>query len=301
MLLLFVTALAAAEEVFAQGLTPEQRTQMHVERLVQYDPVFRQSGALEWLTATGHITWAQNGIEARQVEEETRDYNGETRILASGLQVRVTDLSVTWPACFTTDSDDVPTGPSTRVYQPDLRNPSKLWTNVQGFTGTATVYISCYEWAQIDPEMGTVPEATQYVAPTQAPPPATAVPPAPTQAPPQPTPVFDPGVCPDQNAEGARLDEAASVLAGECKYGAPPAPTPLPTPVPPPPEPEGFWAWLAGAWGWLLAVFALIATVVAAVVAFVLSSLGVVAFSLLCCLLPLVLLTILVISRMRRR
>lgn len=144
--------------VLAQGgtpLTPEQRTQLHVERLVQYDPVFRQTGsALDWLKASGDISWAANQIEARQVEEEARVVNGETRILVSGVQVRVTNLNVKWPACFTTDATNVPVGSETRAYQPDQRNPSRLWTNVTGFTGTATVYLSCWEWAQIDP--GTV-------------------------------------------------------------------------------------------------------------------------------------------------
>lgn len=283
--LVFVGALALAEQVFAQDDQSE-----HWARLVQLDPTFRSQGWQAWLNAAG-VSWDSIGPDARQIEEETTP---DSQIVAAGVQIKDgVGVEIRYPVCVTTDDpSEVTVGSDTRSHQPDLRNPSVIYTNVVA-KGTVTIWVDCSNWGQIRPE-GEGPQATAMPQPTQAPPPATAMP-QPTQAP-QPTAVFNPAGCPDVRGDGALLDEAASVLAGRCTYGAPPLPTPVPPP--PEPEPEGF---LARFWGWILAIVALIATVVAGVVAYVLASLGVVVFSLLCCLLPLILVTVLAIRAMRRR
>jgi hypothetical protein len=134
----------------------------HEKRLRDLDPIFRSQGIEAWLKAAG-FTWEYLEPEARQIEEETM---ADGTIVASGIQVQVTNLSAPWPNCFTTDQEVVP-GPNTRVHQPDLRNPSKLWTDVPSYSGPATLWIDVQNWGQLNPI--TVAAAPEPVEPSEEP------------------------------------------------------------------------------------------------------------------------------------
>ncbi len=119
----------------------------HWDRLRELDPVFRSSGMEAWLRAAG-LSWTSLDADARQVEEET---SPQSEIFVSGLQVDVVGLEVQWPNCATTDDpSEINTGSNSRQHQPDLRNPSVLYTNVTA-TGTVTVWTDCSNWNQLQP------------------------------------------------------------------------------------------------------------------------------------------------------
>lgn len=124
----------------------------HTKRLAELDPEFRQKGTFAWLIKAG---FSFKGLsakqDARQVEEETLTVDGNTRILASGVQVVVTNLDAPWPNALTT-SDPSVEGKARVCVRPDPGNPSRLCTDVKGFTGEATLYADAQNWAQLAPK-----------------------------------------------------------------------------------------------------------------------------------------------------
>lgn len=119
-----------------------------IARLIELDAIYRSQGWQAWLKAAG-VTCDVN-VEARQPEEETVVYNGETRIVISGLQVDG-HCEVPYPAIVTTGDPSVITiGDHTRQYQPDLTNPSVIYTNVT-LDGDGTIWIDGSNWGQLDP------------------------------------------------------------------------------------------------------------------------------------------------------
>jgi len=104
------------------------------------------TGMTQFMTAAGfEFESAQSA--ARQPEEETLVVEDESQVLIVGWQADVTAMTVSWPACFTTDR--TVTGVSVN-YQPDRNNPSKLYTNnTTPFTGPVTVYWDCSNWGQL--------------------------------------------------------------------------------------------------------------------------------------------------------
>lgn len=95
-----------------------------------------------WLSAAGY-SYDSLDWQARQPEEETFS-NGD--IVVSGLQVGVTNMSFVYPTGFTTDKPV-----NGRCHQPDPNNPSKVCTDVQNFTGTATLWVDVQNWGQLWP------------------------------------------------------------------------------------------------------------------------------------------------------
>jgi len=112
----------------------------HRDRLEELDPTFRASGFSPWLRAAG-FTWSSLTLRTDQVIEET--WSG--RQWASGVPVVVTELQAPWPTAMTTD-ETVPHGRCLPVGP-----TSKLCTDVKGFTGRATLYVSVLNWAQLTP------------------------------------------------------------------------------------------------------------------------------------------------------
>lgn len=134
-----------------------------VARLISLDQVYRSQGWEAWLAVAG--AECQAGVEARQPEEETViDPAGVTHVVVSGLQLRGS-CDVPYPAIVTTDRpNEVVLGANSRTFQPDLRNPSVLYTNVR-LNGQGTLWIDGTNWGQLSPD-GAV-EATE--APTVSP------------------------------------------------------------------------------------------------------------------------------------
>lgn len=120
-----------------------------VARLMELDDVYRSQGWRQWLEAAGVICDAE--VEARQPEEETIIYQGETRIVVSGIQVDG-HCEVPYPAIVTTgDPSVITTSEDTQQYQPDLRNPSVIYTNVE-LDGDGTIWVDATNWSQLDPQ-----------------------------------------------------------------------------------------------------------------------------------------------------
>lgn len=141
-------------------------TDERVARLLSLDAVYRSSGWQNWLNTAG-VTWGSNVVEARQPEEETLLVNGETRVLVSGVQIRGNGVIVNYPNCLTTDRpNEVVLGTNSRTYQPDLRNPSVLYTNVT-LNGQGTVWTDCSNWSQM--RGAEAPAAQETTAPTNLP------------------------------------------------------------------------------------------------------------------------------------
>jgi hypothetical protein len=115
----------------------------HYERLRALDPVYRNYGVETWLRQAGFY-WDRLVVVARQPEEETFG----TEILVSGIQVDVVNLTALWPGVMTTDQY-VPE--SARCYQPTASNPSRLCTNVYGFTGRCTLWVDGSNWPVLQP------------------------------------------------------------------------------------------------------------------------------------------------------
>jgi len=140
------TPVPGASVELKTGLTKEQMDAAHEARLRSLDPIYRTQGTEAWLKAAGFqydsFTFVK---DARQIEEETLP---DGTIVASGVQVRVTHLTNTqFPNGFTTDQP-VAQGES---FQPDPKNPSRLWTNVPSFSGKATLYVDFSNWGQFNP------------------------------------------------------------------------------------------------------------------------------------------------------
>lgn len=118
------------------------------QRLLSADTNFRSQGAAAWARQLGY-TFDGLTMEARQPEEETfTETNGDNMTVVSGLQVRVTNLKASSPACFTTDQK---VSGKSRFVKPDnfnpINNPSVLYTdNEVGYTGTATLWGDCSNW-----------------------------------------------------------------------------------------------------------------------------------------------------------
>lgn len=119
-----------------------------VARIAELDAIYRSSGWEQWLRAAG-ITWSGNAPEARQPEEATFQYNGETRVFVIGLQVRGNGINFPYPTCLTTDRPgEVQKTAQTVQHQPDMRNPSVIYTNAT-LNGQGTLYVNCTDWGQL--------------------------------------------------------------------------------------------------------------------------------------------------------
>lgn len=157
----------------------------HWQRLEQLDGNFRSQGWENWLKSAG-VTWDGNQIEARQIEEET---SPASRIFASGIQVRGKNIQVNWPVVVTTDRpNEIAETANTVKHQPDMRNPSVLYTNVV-LNGQGTIWISGYSWGQFSSKLGFLQQATQpaqSASPTVTTAPATTTEPDQAQVPAKP-------------------------------------------------------------------------------------------------------------------
>ena len=142
-------APVATEEAVAEAPAAQPAPETdRLARLVELDVIYRSSGWQAWLKAAG--VQCDANVEARQPEEETIVYNGETRVVVSGIQLRG-NCKVAWPALVTTDRPaEVTTSTNSRTYQPDLKNPSVLYTNVD-LHGQGTVWVDGSNWGQLDP------------------------------------------------------------------------------------------------------------------------------------------------------
>lgn len=120
---------------------------VHANRLLQLDSVFRTQGLGAWLGAAG-VRADSITVVARQPEEEIiLDANGQPKIVAAGVQVELKNANIPWPVVITTDQP-VPNG---RSYQPDQTNPSRLSTDITGFSGKATLWADGSNWQQLAP------------------------------------------------------------------------------------------------------------------------------------------------------
>jgi len=148
--------------------TPTVAVGDRVARLIALDRVYRSRGWQAWLEAAG--AKFQVGIEARQPEEEVVSDSSGTHIVVSGLQIRGT-CEVPYPMVVTTDRPgEVVLRNNSRTYQPDLRNPSVLYTNVV-LRGQGTVWADGSNWGQLKPPSEA--QATVTTSPTVVPPTAT--------------------------------------------------------------------------------------------------------------------------------
>jgi len=120
-----------------------------VARLIELDKVYRAQGWQAWLKAAG-VT-CDVAVEARQPEEETvTDAQGVVHVIVSGLQVKG-NCQVPYPAVVTTDRPgEVTTTAQSRTYQPDLQNPSVMYTDVD-LHGQGTIWVDASNWSQMDP------------------------------------------------------------------------------------------------------------------------------------------------------
>lgn len=174
LIVLMTLTFQAVGSVYAQ-------TDPRYDRLEKLDAIYRSSGYDTWFKAVGFTGTAV--ADARQPEEETM---ADGRVFVSGMQVKATNLVAPYPACFTTDHTVLTTA-ETRTYKPDQRNGTALWTNNAAYTGTATIYADCSNWAQLSPEGSQPPAGAATPIPTLG---AT---PLPTQVP-QTLPTTQPGV-----------------------------------------------------------------------------------------------------------
>jgi len=225
----------------------EQVVTDHWTRLAQLDPTFRSQGWQAWLRAAG-VTWTSIGADARQIEEET---SPDSRIYASGIQIKDgVDINIPYPVCVTTDDpSEVTVRADTRQHQPDLRNPSVIYTNVSA-RGTVTIWVDCSNWGQLTPEGAPPP-----VEPTEVP--ATPVPTeAPTEVPPTETPP------PTDTSE----PEPTATREPEPTPTEKPTDTeePSATEAPPPPKRQA----QAVPWGWVGFVAVLLALALAGAILF---------------------------------
>ncbi|MFH2085199.1 MAG: hypothetical protein ABII21_00175 [bacterium] len=139
-----IVANPTAQTTAAQPTTANDR----ISRLVELDAIYRAQGWQTWLKAAGFSCDAN--VEARQPEEETVVFNGKTRVVVSGIQVRG-NCGVPYPAAVTTDRPgEVTTTTKSRTYQPDLKNPSVLYTDVT-LHGQGTLWVDVTNWSQMDP------------------------------------------------------------------------------------------------------------------------------------------------------
>jgi hypothetical protein len=115
-------------------------------RLSTLDKTFRSQGWRAWLAAAG-LTWDDVSADARQIEEEICN----DQVVAAGIQVKVKNLTVHWPAIVSTDDPSrIHSTASTRQHQPDMRNPSVLYTEVIA-NGDVTIWVDAANWGQLAP------------------------------------------------------------------------------------------------------------------------------------------------------
>ncbi len=125
------------------------RAESHEDWVRSLAEVYAEDGFETWLAEAGY-EYDSVSRAARQPEELTfeSEDGDDSDIVVAGMQVRATNLSFSWPAGMTIDRE-VEVG---KCYQPDQENPSKVCTDVVGFTGTATLWVSVIDWGQLDPE-----------------------------------------------------------------------------------------------------------------------------------------------------
>ncbi len=139
----------AQDDCTVQDFDLCNRAAAHEERVRELAETYDNEGFESWLEEAGY-EFDSLRQAARQPEELTFPSltGDDSDIVIAGYQVEVTELSFEWPAGMTTDSDDV----VGNCYQPDMQNPSRVCTNVENFTGTATLWVSVLQWGQLDPE-----------------------------------------------------------------------------------------------------------------------------------------------------
>jgi hypothetical protein len=117
-----------------------------IQHLLSLQPSYESGGWQAWLRAAG-VNFDSSKVESRQPLEEM--LNGNLTVV--GLVIRATDLQVNWPSCLTTDRpNEVKTSSKTKQHQPDLTNPSVMYTNIV-LNGQGAVYADCSDWGQLDP------------------------------------------------------------------------------------------------------------------------------------------------------
>jgi len=132
--------------ISAQSVDPGDR----VARLLNLDKIYRSQGVDAWLAAAG--IKCDVGVEARQPEEEVVIDAQGAHVVVSGVQIKGKCESIPWPVILTTDRpNEVVRASQTRQYQPDLRNPSVIYTNV-GLSGQGTIWVDGSNWGQLKPE-----------------------------------------------------------------------------------------------------------------------------------------------------
>jgi hypothetical protein len=131
----------------AQPTTPAMTAaDERIQHLLSLQPSFESGGWVSWMHAAG-FEFETSKVESRQPIEE--GLNGQTTVV--GLVIRATDLQVNWPSCLTTDRpNEVKTSSQTNQHQPDLTNPSVMYTNIV-LNGQGTVYADCSDWGQLKP------------------------------------------------------------------------------------------------------------------------------------------------------
>lgn len=164
----------------APGAPPVASTPESVDargqRLLSADANYRSQGAAAWARQL-NFSFGSISQDARQPEEETFvESNGDNMTVVSGLQVSVTNLKASSPACFTTDQK---VAGRSRFVKPDnfdpIKNPSVLYTdNEVGYSGPATLWGDCSNWANL--MSAPVAEFTTTSAPAYSAPAATSAP-----------------------------------------------------------------------------------------------------------------------------
>lgn len=142
--------IASTIQPTAQPTPQMSAADARAQQLYDLDKVYGNANWQGWLTAAG-IKFDASKVESRQPVETGVTVNGEYSTVVAGLVIRATGMEVNWPSCISTDRvNEVQTSASTKQHQPDLRNPSVLYTNVV-LNGQATVYANCSDWGQLDP------------------------------------------------------------------------------------------------------------------------------------------------------
>ena len=140
-------------------------TEDRVTRLIRLNEVYKVQGWQAWLAATG-ATWNNGQVESRQPVEATVLASDGLHVVVEGLVIRATNLTVIWPNCVTTDRpNEVATTSVTRRHQPDLRNPSVIYTEVV-LNGQGTYYGDCTNWGQMNPGVALPVSASSVVTGT---------------------------------------------------------------------------------------------------------------------------------------
>jgi|GEM_PF-2769996 len=143
-------ATEAPIEAPAQPTAQMSNADARKVHLVNLREVYDSQGWTGWLVAAG-VVFDESKVESRQPVETGVTVNGQYHTVVEALVIRATGMQVNWPACVTTDRpNEITVSSQTKQHQPDLQNPSVLYTNVV-LNGQGTVYADCSDWGQLDP------------------------------------------------------------------------------------------------------------------------------------------------------